>query len=206
MTRSLYVLILAAGASSRMRGRDKLLEVVAGVPLIARIAHEVIAAGLPACLVLPPDRPLRLAAVAGLPLHRVIAEQARDGMAESLKAGLQAVPSGADVMVLLADLPEIDQADLMVLKAAHQAHPDKVLRATDETGKPGHPVIFPHALLAELKAISGDEGARSVLQRHADKILPVPLPGRHATTDLDTPEDWDRWRRQDGPDRADGMR
>jgi CTP:molybdopterin cytidylyltransferase MocA len=40
--------------------------------------------------------------------------------------------------------------------------------------------------------LSGDEGARAILRRHPPRLLA--LPGRHAVTDLDTPEDWARWR------------
>mgnify|MGYP006184317219 CR=1 FL=1 len=45
------------------------------------------------------------------------------------------------------------------------------------------------------QTLSGsDEGARSVLVRHRARLRLVPLPGHHATTDLDTPEDWAAWR------------
>ena len=37
------ILILAAGASSRMRGADKLLQPIDGIPQIARIAKAAIA-------------------------------------------------------------------------------------------------------------------------------------------------------------------
>jgi molybdenum cofactor cytidylyltransferase len=49
-----------------------------------------------------------------------------------------------------------------------------------------------------LMELTGDQGARAVLQRHADKILYTALPGQHATTDLDTPEAWAAWRASGG--------
>ena len=52
-----HILLLAAGSSSRMRGGDKLLEPVAGRPLLTRIAEAALATGLPVHVALPPDRP-----------------------------------------------------------------------------------------------------------------------------------------------------
>lgn len=190
----LHILILAAGASRRMGTRDKLLEPVNGVPLLAHLTRQATDTGLPVLVALPPDRPLRNAAIAGLPVTRVFAENARDGMAHSLRAGLKALPAGSDLLLLLADLPEITTGDLNRMKAEHAGHPDRILRATSDTGVPGHPVVFPASLLPDLMALTGDQGARAVLEAKSDRIRPVPLPGRRAITDLDTPEDWAAWR------------
>jgi CTP:molybdopterin cytidylyltransferase MocA len=200
LDKTLHILILAAGRASRMRGADKLLEPVGGQPLLRRQVRLALATGLPTHLVLPPDRPLRRAAIAGLPVACVTAERAGEGMAESLKAGLAALPPGAPAMLFLADLPEIDANDLAAMVAAHKARPGAIIRATSAAGAHGHPVVFPAWLRAELLALEGDEGARRVLQRHAGQTQFLPLPDDHATTDLDTPEDWADWRRRrEGP-------
>lgn len=188
------ILILAAGAASRMRGADKLLEDVGGEPLLARVARAALATGQDVTVVLPPDRPLRAVALEGLRLRRVIAQRAAEGMAESVKAGLAATDPQNGVMLLLADLPEITAADLAAMLALWQAEPAAILRGTAADGTPGHPVCFPPDLREELAGLQGDEGARSVIVRHRARLLPVPLPDRHAVTDLDTPEEWAEWR------------
>lgn len=178
-----------------MRGADKLLEPVAGVPLLRHVSAQALATGLAVTVVLPPDRPLRAAALAGLPVASVVAARAADGMGASLAAGAAAAPKGA-LIVLLADLPEITGDDLATLAAAAAAHPGRPLRATAADGTPGHPVLFPASLRPALLALTGDEGARAVLRAHPP--VPVPLPARHAVTDLDTPEDWAAWRAATG--------
>lgn len=188
------ILILAAGSSSRMRGADKLLEPVAGEPLLTRIARAALATGQTVTVVLPPDRPLRHSAIAGLPVRVVVADRASEGMAESIKAGIAATDAGRGVMLLLADLPEITAEDLRALIDRWAQEPDAILRGTAVDGTPGHPVCFPAHLREELATLEGDEGARSVLVRHRARLLPVALPEGHATTDLDTPEDWAAWR------------
>jgi CTP:molybdopterin cytidylyltransferase MocA len=198
-----HVLILAAGAARRMRGRDKLLEVVGGLPLLARIAGAALATGAPVTVALPPaGRPgagqARAEALFGLDLRLVRVADADRGMAESLKAGLRALPPDADVLLLLADLPEITAADLRLVLQAWAQDPGAILRGSDTAGRPGHPVGLPHRLREELLALHGDAGAREVLARHAGQVRLVPLPGTHATTDLDTPEDWAAWRASGG--------
>lgn len=194
LTPPLHILILAAGASSRMGGRDKLMEVVGGQPLIRRVAEQALATGLPVTVALPPDRPARTAALQGLDVATVTVPDPTQGMATSLTASLARLPTDAGVMLLLADLPEITAADLGQMIALWQAEPEAILRGAGADGTPGHPVLFPPDLRDDLMTLKGDEGARSVLVRHRARLRLVPLPGQHATTDLDTPEDWAAWR------------
>lgn len=189
------ILILAAGASSRMGGRDKLLEPVGGEPLVAHAARKALATGAPVVVVLPPDRPLRGAALAGLGVAMVTAPDAAQGMAASLRAGLAALPPDAPgVMVLPADMPGLTADDLDALIAAHRAEPGAILRGATQAGRAGHPVLFPADLIPALAAVTGDEGGRAVIAAHPARVRLLPLPGDHALLDLDTPEDWAAFR------------
>ncbi|QYZ71606.1 nucleotidyltransferase family protein [Neotabrizicola shimadae] len=188
------ILILAAGASSRMGGRDKLLEDVAGEPLLVRVAKTALATGHPVSIALATDRPQREVALAGLDLHRVPVPLAREGMSESLKAGFAALPGGGPVLTMLADLPDLQTDDLRAVLATAAKAPDMILRGAAQDGRPGHPVLLPGWLRPEIEALSGDEGARALIQRHGDLVRLVPLPANRALTDLDTPEDWEAWR------------
>lgn len=189
------ILILAAGASARMGGRDKLTEPVDGQPLIRRSALAALATGLPVTVALPPDRPARAAALAGLELRQVLVADAAEGMAASLRAGLAALPAEAPVLLLLADLPELTAADLRAVAAGD---PALIHRGATADGRPGHPVLLPAWLRPELLALTGDEGARPLFRRHSDRLRLVPLPGNRALTDLDTPADWADWRASRG--------
>jgi CTP:molybdopterin cytidylyltransferase MocA len=189
------ILLLAAGASRRMGGRDKLVEPIDGQPLLRRSALAALGTGAPVICTLPPDRPLRRAALTGLDLTLVEVPDAATGMAASLRAGLRAVPDRASgVMVLSADMPGFTTAALSGLIAAQKADPQALIRGGDEDGTPGHPVLFPRDLWAALAQITGDEGGRSVIRAHQDRVRVIPLPGRMALLDLDTPEDWAAFR------------
>ncbi|MFN4131167.1 MAG: NTP transferase domain-containing protein, partial [Paracoccaceae bacterium] len=175
-------------------GGDKLTEIVGGQPLLRHLASRALHTGLPVTVALSPDRPQRDSALRGLPLTRLTVPDAKAGIATTLRAGLAGLPSQAAVMLLLADLPEITTEDIRQMAAAYASTPNQILRATDAAGQPGHPVIFPPDVRADLMTLSGDDGARAVLHRHKDRLRLIALPDQHATTDLDTPEAWAAWR------------
>lgn len=191
----LCILIPAAGRSSRMQGRDKLLELVDGQPLLRRQAQVALRMRVPVLVTLAADRPARASVIAGLDdLAQRVVPDAAEGISASIRVGAKwAMAQGAHgLMILLADLPELEADDLKKMGQAFEKQPETVLRATDATSKPGHPVILPARLFQRLSGLHGDEGAKPVLT--SEKITRIALPGRRATTDLDTPEDWAAWR------------
>ena len=187
------ILIPAAGASSRMRGADKLLERVEGLPLLARQAARAQATGARVLVTLPPDRPARGAALAGLGVETCVIEDAALGMAGSLRAGA-AWAEGAALMVMLPDMPGVETAHLLALMRVFAEDEGRVLRAASAGGRPGHPVIFPAAMQGAFSELRGDQGARAVLDRAAQAPRLLALQGDLALRDLDTPEDWALWR------------
>ncbi len=189
------ILIPAAGASSRMRGADKLMEDVGGETALHRVARIARATGAKVVVTLPeggPHAAPRRAELSGLDVRALSVKDAHEGMAASLRRGVMAAGGAMGLMVLLPDMPDIDQADIDALMAAFSAAPTSVLRAATEDGTPGHPVIFPRRLYAELAVITGDVGGRRVLE--GEPLTLHRLPGQRAVLDLDTPEDWARWR------------
>lgn len=192
---SLAAAILAAGSARRMRGADKLLEPVAGEAVLTRLTRAAFALGGPVAVTLRRPDPGREAALAGLEVVRLPVPEAAEGMAASIRAAAAwAAGLGAEGLLLCpADLPELTPEDFATLARAFDPE-GPPLRATDEDGTLGHPVIFPARLFPALAGVQGDQGARAVLAAHPPRL--IPLPGRRATTDLDTPEDWSRWRCQ----------
>lgn len=183
------ILVLAAGASSRMRGADKLLEEIDGTPLILRTVRAACAVSDAVIVALPARDRARRAWLGDVPAQLVDVE-AR-AMSASIRAGVAACDADA-LMIHLADMPEIGPAELGRVAAAWRSGDAPILRATAQDGTPGQPVVFARALFAELGALGGDAGAREVIARHgADTAA---LPGRAALTDLDTPEAWAAWR------------
>lgn len=198
------ILVLAAGSSRRMQGRDKLLEEIDGIALLRHVVLRCLSCPGPVYVTLPPDRPGRDRALAGLPAVPVRVADLYEGMSASLAAGVAALPEdAAGVMVVLADMPDLTAADLASMLAAFDPSDGDLiwrgaaLRPDDPAAAPipGHPVLFHRSLFSELAALSGDQGARPLIAANRTRLRLVPLPGRHALTDLDTPHDWELWRR-----------
>jgi len=184
------ILLLAAGQSSRMRGRDKLLEAIDGQPLLRLMAGRACKAGVAVRVVLGPDHAARHAALADLSVDIVTATQS-DGMAASIRAGVAGLKG--PVLIVLADMPEITAQDLYLMVSLGAHAPTAILQAASPAGTPGHPVLFPADLLPDLSQLRGDQGAKAVLTKQAARVTLLPLADARATVDLDTPEDWAAW-------------
>lgn len=197
MPPALTVLIPAAGLSSRMRGRDKLIEQVDGLPLLRRqvdIARHVDAQVF---VTLPLEDTARAQSLADLADANLILRRlanASEGISASLRAGAAFCMENGDdgLMILLPDLPDLTLDDLLLMTRSFSEGPTRPVRATDCAGAPGHPVILPRHVLPQLATLRGDDGARDILRAHPPRLCA--LPGYHATLDLDTPEAWAAWR------------
>ncbi|MGR3433349.1 MAG: nucleotidyltransferase family protein [Shimia sp.] len=193
------VVLPAAGASSRMGGRDKLLEDVDGQPLLARQTAQALATGWDVLVVLPPslspEHERRSAARAKVvpPAARVTNVSRAGGEVEGLgrtiaHAARLAPDTATSLLVMLPDLVELDTDDLRAV-----ADGGGLARGTDASGRPGHPVSIPRRHFAALAALGPDDAAPGRLMARLGPRL-VPLPDQHATRDLDTPEAWAAWR------------
>jgi len=186
------ILLLAAGASTRMRGADKLLEPIDNTPLLRVMAERCVKVG-PTRVIFGPGQDARRELVADLDVEVLVAE-GDDGMAATLRTGVSDLQNNA-FMVVLADMPDVMAADMHLLLGLHSQGLAPIVQAASEDGRPGQPVVFAPKFLKQISKLQGDQGARSILKAHAKDVALVPLKGNRAVTDLDTPEDWAAWRK-----------
>jgi len=109
----------------------------------------------------------------------------RLGMATSLRAGLAAAPRSARAaLVVLVDQPRVDAAALQRLILAWRRRPG-IPAAARYAGHTGVPAVLPRRRWRALRALRGDEGARSLLRD--GRVTPVEMP--EAALDVDTAAD-----------------
>ena len=192
---SVTALVLAAGASSRMRGDDKLLREIDGEALLRRTARTALASRADETLVVLGARAgERAAALEGLALRQVVNPDWQDGMGGSIAAGAGALPAGTGgVLILLADMPDIDSALLDRMIGAADGESDAIIVPEDRNGRRGNPVLFGSTHFAALRALTGDSGAKSVIAGNPRFLRTVRASAAAISTDLDTPEEWVNW-------------
>ena len=189
------ILLLAAGQSSRMRGRDKLMEEVGGAPLLTTVFRRAQETGCSVFVTLPGMEHERASLIGTA--TPIMVPDAAEGMAASIRRGIAALPGHIKaVMILPADMPELTCDDFQAVLQAFGSEDPAILRGASADGRPGHPVLFPKKCFEDLINLKGDQGARALLKSGKYPVRLVPLPEEHALTDLDTPEAWVRWRAQ----------
>jgi len=173
-----------------MGRRDKLLELIDGIPLLALIAERALKSG-PTYVTLPSATHSRRAV---LPNGATVVPVSGE-MSDSIKTGIAALPAEAEgVLLLPADMPDITADDIRKVIAAVQETDALIVRACTANGTAGHPVYFDNSLFPKLAKLEGDRGAFHIITALKDKTHLVRLDGDRARLDLDTPEDWDRYR------------
>jgi molybdenum cofactor cytidylyltransferase len=179
--RPLLVAMLAAGEGARFGG-GKLDADCAGKPLGQWALDAVAEAGFaPGIVVAGTVPPAFTALAAG---WEILTNQRADegqGTSVSLAADV-ATSRGANLLLLLADMPLLAPAHLLALTQ------NEVLTATlHSNGSPGVPVFVPYALLELFAGLSGDRGAGPILRSTSGLRT---ISATHGTLrDVDTSED-----------------
>ena len=182
-------LVLAAGRSRRMGERNKLLAKLDGIPMVARVVDNLLSTRLDPVLVVTGHEPEAVrAALRGRPVKTVENPRFAEGLSTSLVAGVEALDEAVDgVLVALGDMPFMSPEDLARLLDAFV--PDAPgIYVPVQGGQRGNPVLFSRAFFAEMTAVSGDRGARKLIDAHPEAVREVPVGAEGIHIDVDTPD------------------
>ncbi|MDZ4149582.1 nucleotidyltransferase family protein [Methylicorpusculum sp.] len=184
---SITGILLAAGASQRF-GSDKLTQRLPDGNLIAVRACRNLLAGTDCVLaVVRPGGEALAAQLQAEGAEVRICAEAGQGMSASLVFGIRASPDAAGWLIALADMPWI--APSTIRKVADTLRMGAIIAAPGWQGKRGHPVGFSQVLYPVLLALSGDAGAKSVIQAYHEQIRIVDCDDPGVLQDIDKPED-----------------
>ena len=191
MSSRIAALVLAAGTSSRMEGRNKLLCEIGGMTMVERAVRAAL-----------DSRCARVVVVTGWQAQEVEAAidsvvesssvtvvrnpQYATGLSSSLRCAVAMLPDALDAaLVQLADMPWIGAAHIdRLIEAFDPRNP--TITAPFRDGRRGNPVLWPKAYLPMLGALGGDVGARWLLERFASHVHAVPFDDDAVFDDIDT--------------------
>ena len=190
MAARVVAVVLAAGASRRM-GAPKMVLPVSDRPLVTHAIEAARSSRAADLLVVTGAnedalRPI-LVECGARHLHN---PEWEEGLGASIRRGVSAVAGRADaVLLLLGDQPHVTSRLLDELIARHEAGAT-IAASRYSDGTLGPPALFDRTEFDALQALTGDQGARPIIDRAPETraIVPFPL----GDEDVDHPDDVER--------------
>jgi molybdenum cofactor cytidylyltransferase len=180
-------ILLAAGSGSRFGG-DKLLAALPDGTLVAAAAARALLAAVPVAIaVVRPGDSCLAKVLAGAGLRVIECPEAAQGMGASLARGIRQSTDAEGWVVALGDMPFVQPQTVALIAAALAAGAS--VAAPVYRGQRGHPVGFAAVHRAALGALTGDAGARAVLEMAGRDIALIEVDDPGVLRDVDTPAD-----------------
>jgi molybdenum cofactor cytidylyltransferase len=186
--------VLAAGESKRMDGKKELLP-IDGEPMIRTVVRKLLASsGVDEVIVVLGHE----ANGVGSALSGIVDERLEligngrysEGMGTSLAQAARACSWGTDAIVIaLGDTPFFRTEDVDALVEAHAG--GAAIAVPVFQGRRGHPVVMDGAFREQLEELTGDAGARHILERESERVLEVELDDDGFLVDIDEPDDYE---------------
>jgi len=191
--------LLAAGNARRFDGTQKLLAMVpAGettVPLVRRSASAIVDAGLQnIVVVIGRDAEQVRDGLAGVDVRFITNRDYASGLSSSLRTGLaesaRLWPNAEAFLIALGDQPLTGTGIIESILSEARTSGSRAIVAPRFRGELGNPVLFARLLVPELLAVTGDRGARGVVERDSSRVHFVDF-DRAMPPDVDTVKDLD---------------
>jgi Uncharacterized MobA-related protein len=197
MKKNVGIVILAAGASTRM-GRPKQLLPLNGQPLLLHTVDEALSTSIThVVVVLGTDPDTYRDLLETYPVGLVINESWKNGLGSSIKAGLKAIRQRAKaldaVLFLVGDQPAIGFEYLSRMIDTYR-NTSANLIASGYSDTYGVPALFGAEFFDAIMALNDEDGARRVLEKHEDVLTVLDCP--EGAVDIDTPQDYANFRSQ----------
>jgi|TARA_B110000196_G_scaffold69979_1_gene59787 molybdenum cofactor cytidylyltransferase len=185
------ILVLAAGKASRF-GSDKLLAAMPdGQPVISHSLLPLQAMAkryqLKLCVVTRADNHALINYLIEKDIDYTLCPDAHLGMGHSIAHGIKSTPLWQGWMIALADMPNLTNNVVEALITNIIQNPHQVVRPSivqEEKDIPSHPVYFPQFYKLKLNQLTGDTGAKEIIQQQ--KLITID--NTELLMDVDTPE------------------
>ena len=193
MTTRPYIvaIVLAAGRSSRLGDRNKLLQKIDGTPLIQRVVQTALGSRCQEVLVITGHEHDSVeSAVSDTSATCVFNPDFADGMSSSIKAGIKALPSHCDgFFVILGDMPDLT---VDIIDNILDQFKDNIC-VPEYDNRQGNPILFARRFCTDILSLSGDVGAKAIVKRYRKDVRAVPIASDAIHLDLDDDDAFDRY-------------
>lgn len=189
-SKSVAILILAAGQSRRMGRDNKLLAKIDGKPMVRHVAEQALkstASGVFAVTGHERDKIEKV--IENLDIKTFHNPDFADGLSSSLKTGFRALSKKYDgILVCLGDMPFIKAELFNQLINAFDVEEGRSIVVPTYQGKRGNPVLIASLFAPEVTRVTGDIGAKSLIAENEHVVFNMDIDANSIFTDIDTPE------------------
>ena len=183
-------ILLAAGQSKRMNGENKLAKEIQGIPLIKLSVKNILASSVNELIIVLGYQKEIIEKLIDKneKIKFVFNKDFESGMASSIKVGLNHLSKNTEAFfICLGDMPMINP-DIynQLIKSRNQ----KNIIVPTYNGQQGNPVLFDKSMKEKVMDITGDVGAKKILELNKNKILNLEINDPNITKGFNTQDDF----------------
>lgn len=192
-------IVLAAGASKRFASENKLLADIDGRSVIESVFTNVAQCGFDEVFVVIAPAQSKLATLVETAGFTAVDNPHPElGMGSSIACGIRRIldqkpENFSGVAVFLGDMPSIgSDISHQLTEEFDRANGKNIVRpisSSNQESTPGHPVLFPAEFLPMLASLTGDSGAKGLIDANLHRLIKVNVPDASVTRDIDYPSD-----------------
>jgi len=183
-------ILLAAGQSKRMNGENKLTKEIQGIPLIKHSVKNILASSIDELIVVLGHQKEIIEKLIDKneKIKFVFNKDFESGMASSIKAGLNNLSEKTEAFfVCLGDMPMVSYD---IYNQLIKSKDNKEIIVPTYKKQQGNPVLFDKSMKEKVIDVSGDVGAKKILELNKDKILNLEINDQSITKGFDTKDDF----------------
>ena len=184
-------ILLAAGQSKRMDGENKLTKEIQGVPLIKHSVKNILASSIDELIIVLGHQKETIEKLVNKneKIKFVFNKDFESGIASSIKTGLDNLSEKTEAFfICLGDMPTVNPNIYnQLIKSINK----REIIVPTYKGQQGNPVLFAKSMKEKIINISGDVGAKKILELNKDKILNLEINDQCVTKDFNTQDSFD---------------
>ena len=183
-------ILLAAGQSKRMDGENKLTKVIQGVPLIKHSVKNILASSIDELIIVLGYQKEIIEKLIDKneKIKFVFNKDFESGMASSIKTGLNNLSYKTEAFfICLSDMPMVNHD---IYNQLIKSKDKKEIIIPTYKGQQGNPVLFDKSMKEKIMNITGDVGAKKILELNKDKILNLEIDDQSITKGFDTQDNF----------------
>jgi len=183
-------ILLAAGQSKRMNGKNKLTEKIKNVPLIKHSVKNILLSSVDELIVVLGYQKEIIEKIIDkhTKIKFVFNKEFDSGMASSIKMGLDHLSENTEAFfVCLGDMPMVNYG---IYNELIKFRSQKNILVPTYKSKQGNPVLFHKSMKKKIMNISGDFGAKKILELNKDKTLKLEINNQGIVKGFNTQEDF----------------